>query len=238
MSTNSPAVSKRPSMSRRLRPLSMTCVRPSARGFPGRGGRSRKPSLESGIELLQLLLGAFLDVVEHGISVAVDSDGERTEVLDAELPKALGHELLPGDLLDLLDLSGLERRRASDDGEVDHAVAAHRLDRFVGQSALATDGADAVVPAQRLGEAHHARARGSPDRERLVAARAELADTGSRMQEEGAREVHRWRHAVVEDADLRPVAEADHVPVDEHGVAGAQLADLLFRRRKGQADVG
>src|ERR671936_2509360 len=159
MSTNCPAVSKRPSMSRRLRPLSMTWVRPSARGFPGRGGRSRKPSLESGIELLQLLLGAFLDVVEHGISVAVDSDGERTEVLDAELPEALGHELLPGDLLDLLDLGRLERRRPADDREVDHPEPLHRLDRLVRETVLAADRAHAVLRAERLGEAHHAPAR-------------------------------------------------------------------------------
>src|SRR5919106_2046112 len=109
MSTNSPAVSKRPSMSRRLRPLSITCVRPRLRGFGSRFGTPRKPSLKPCIELLQLLLGALLDVVEHRVAVRVDADDQRPEVLDAELPEALGHELLPGDLLDLLDLGRLER---------------------------------------------------------------------------------------------------------------------------------
>src|ERR671936_666337 len=161
MSTNCPAVSKRPSMSRRLRPLSMTWVRPSARGFPGRGGRSRKPSLESGIELLQLLLGAFLDVVEHGISVAVDSDGERTKVLDAKLPEALGHELLPGDLLDLLDLGRLERGRSTDDREVDHSEA--------------------------LGEADHAGARRRADADLLVSSGSELSYARCGVKQEGAR---------------------------------------------------
>src|SRR3989442_9987430 len=104
MSTNWPAVSKRPSMSRRFIPLSITCVRPSVRGFPGRAGRFRKPSLKPGIELLQFLLCPLLHVVEERVAVAVNPDGERPEVLDAELPEALGHELLPGDLLDLLDL--------------------------------------------------------------------------------------------------------------------------------------
>ena len=37
------------------------------------------------------------------------------------------------------------------------------------------------------------------------------------------REVERRRDALVEDPDLRPVADADDVAVDEHGVAGAQL---------------
>src|ERR1043166_902681 len=101
MSTNSPPTSNMPSISRRFRPLSMTCVRPSARGLPGRSGRSRKPSLKPGIELLQLGLGAGLDVVVERVAVCVDPDGERTEVLDAELPEALGHQLLPRDLLDL-----------------------------------------------------------------------------------------------------------------------------------------
>src|ERR671935_57816 len=109
MSTYCPAVSKRPSISRRFKPLSMTCVRPSVRGLPGRAGRSRKPS-KPGIELLQSLLRPLLHIVEERVAVRVDPDGQRAEILDAEPPKTLGHQLLPGDLLDLLDLRGLERR--------------------------------------------------------------------------------------------------------------------------------
>src|SRR4029450_12314353 len=120
MSTNWPAVSNMPSMSRRFRPLSMTWVRPSERGLPGRCGRSRNPSLKAGIELLQLLLSGGLHVVVERVAVRVDADGERSEVLDAELPEALGHQLLPGNLLDLLDLRGLEGGSAADDREVDH----------------------------------------------------------------------------------------------------------------------
>src|SRR6266540_5839423 len=100
MSTYRPAVSKRPSISRRLSPLSITCVRPSVRGLPGRGGRSRNPS-KLGIELLQLLAGGLLNVVVERVAVRVDPNCERAEVPHAELPEALGHELLPGDLLDL-----------------------------------------------------------------------------------------------------------------------------------------
>src|ERR1700757_1721677 len=112
MSTNWPAVSNIPSMSRRLSPLSITCVSPSGRGLPGRCGRSRKPSLKPCIELLQLLRRRCLDVVVERVAVRVDADRERAEVLDAELPEALGHELLPHDLFDLLDLRRLERRGA------------------------------------------------------------------------------------------------------------------------------
>src|SRR6476661_3727760 len=108
MSTNSPPTSNIPSMSRRLRPLSITWVRPTSRGLPGRSGRSRKPSLKPGIELLQLLLGPRLHVVVERVAVRVDADGERAEVLDTELPEALGHQLLPHDVLDLLDLRRLE----------------------------------------------------------------------------------------------------------------------------------
>src|SRR5438876_3146558 len=138
MSTYCPAVSNMPSISRRLRPLSMTCVRPSVRGLPGRGGRSRNPS-KLGIELLQLLVGCGLDVVVERVAVRVDADGERAEVLDAELPQALRHQLLPRDLLDLLDLRGFERSRAADDREVDHSVLAHRVDRLVWEAALAAN---------------------------------------------------------------------------------------------------
>src|SRR2546427_9178685 len=150
MSTYRPAVSNMPSISRRLRPLSMTCVRPSVRGLPGRGGRSRNPS-KLGIELLQLLVGGGLNVVVEGVAVRVDAHRERAEVLDAELPEALGHQLLPGDLLDLLDLRRFERSRAADDREIDHPVLAHRLDRLVGEAALAADRAHAVLRAERLG---------------------------------------------------------------------------------------
>src|SRR5580765_6618951 len=155
MSTNRPAVSKRPSTSRMLRPLSMTCVRPSVRGLPGRSGRSRKPSLKLGKDFLQSFLRCGLHVVVEGVAVRVDAYGQRTEVLDAELPKALGHQLLPGDLLDLLDLRRLERGRAADDREVDHPVLSHGLDRIVGEAALAADRAHAVLRAKWFGEANH-----------------------------------------------------------------------------------
>src|ERR671933_1385881 len=176
MSTNCPAVSNSPSMSRRFSPLSITCVRPCLRGLPGRCGRSRKPSLKAGIDLLQSLLRALLHVVEDRVAVGVDADGERAEVLDAELPEALGHELLPRDLFDLLDLRGLERRRAADDREVDHPVAPHRLDRLVGEAALAADRAHAVVAAERLREPHHPRGGGRADADGLIAAVVALPD--------------------------------------------------------------
>src|SRR5581483_9225845 len=229
MSTYSPAVSNNPSISRRLRPLSITCVSPRVRGLPSRRGTSRDPSnspLETCIELLQLLLGAVLDVVVERAAVGVDADDERAEVPDTELPQALGHELLPGDLLDLLDLGRLERGRPADDGEVDHAETPHRLDRLVREAALAADGPDAVALAEALREADHARARRRADADLLVAARAELAHVGRRVQQESSGQVHRRLHALVEDADLRAVADADDVALHHHLVAGAQLQDL------------
>ena len=50
-----------------------------------------------------------------------------------------------GDLLDLLDLRRLERGSAADDREVDHPELVHRLDRLVGEAALAADRAHAVL---------------------------------------------------------------------------------------------
>src|SRR6187431_2112014 len=184
MSTNSPAVSNIPSMSRRLRPLSMTWVRPTSRGFPGRAGTPRNPSLNAGIQLLELRLGAVLDVAVERAAVRVDADGERAEVLDAELPEALGHELLPGDLLDLLDLGRLERRGAADDREVDHPQPLHGLDRLVGEAALAADRADAVLRSERLGEPHHPRRGRRPDAELLVLAGPELAHVRRGVEQE------------------------------------------------------
>src|SRR5438876_4713110 len=126
----------------------MTCVRPSVRGLPGRGGRSRNPS-KLGIELLQFFLGCVLDVAVEGVAVRVDADGQRTEVAYAELPQTLGHQVFPFDLLDLLDLRRLERRRATDDREIDHPVLAHRLDRLVRDATLAGNRAHAVALAER-----------------------------------------------------------------------------------------
>src|SRR4029453_4182696 len=103
----SPLVSRTSSHARGPSPLSITCVSPARRGS------------KSSKELLQLLLCARLHVVVERVAVRIDPDGERPEVLDAELPEALGHQLLPGDLLDLLDLRRLERGGAADDREVD-----------------------------------------------------------------------------------------------------------------------
>src|ERR1700758_1871764 len=121
MSMCSPATSRMSSHARGPSPLSRTCVRPPSRAMP---------MSKTGIELLQLLRRGCLDVVVERVAVRVDADGERPEILDAELPQAFGHELLPRDLLDLLDLRRLERRRAADDGEVDHPELVHRLDRL------------------------------------------------------------------------------------------------------------
>src|SRR4029078_174911 len=110
-------------------PLSGTCVTPPSRV---------KPRSKAGIELLQLLLGGGLDVVVERVAVRIDPDGERSEGLDPDLPEALGHQLLPGNLLDLLDLRRLERRGAADDREIDHPVLAHRLHRLVGGAPLCT----------------------------------------------------------------------------------------------------
>src|SRR5919204_351348 len=225
MSTYWPAVSKRPSISRRLRPLSMTWVRPSVRGFPGRGGKSRKP-LKAGIQFLQLLARGLLHVVVERVAVRVDSDRERPEVLDAEAPEALRHQLLPGDLLDLLDLRRLECGGAADDGEIHHPVAAHRLDRLVREAALAADRADSVIPAEWLGEANHPRARGGADTDRVIAAVLALAHARSGVEQECTAQVHRRLHALVEDPDLGAVAGADDMALHDDLVAGSELADL------------
>src|SRR5712691_5321228 len=227
MSTYAPAVSNIPSISRRLSPLSITCVSPDVRGFGARGGRSRNPS-KAGIELLQLLFRCFLHVVVERVAVRVDADSQRAEVLDAELPEALRHQLFPGDLPDLLDLRGLERSGATDDREVDHPVLAHRLDRLVWEAALAADRAHAVLRAERLREANHPRARRRADADLLVLAFADLPHARRGVEQERAAEVHRRFDALVEDPDLRPVAEADDVALHDHLVAGAELQDLLL----------
>src|SRR5438105_15653652 len=108
----------------------MTCVRPSW-------------GLQSSKELLQLLLRRGLDVVVERVAVRVDPDRDRPEALDPELPQALGHELLPGDLLDLLDLGHLVRRGPTNDRQVDHPGRSHRLERLVPEAVSAEDGAAA-----------------------------------------------------------------------------------------------
>src|SRR5687767_14317490 len=112
---SSPETSSTSSHPRGPRPLPITCVSPLW------GSKSSK-------DLLELQPGRILDVTVERVAVRVDPDRERPEVLDPELPEALGHQLLPGDLLDLLDLGRLQRSRAADDREVDHPEPLHRLD--------------------------------------------------------------------------------------------------------------
>src|SRR3954467_268195 len=200
MSMSSPATSSTSSQPRGPSPLSSTCVRPPSRF---------SPMSKAGIELLQLLLGAGLDVVVERVAVRVDAHGERAEVLDPELPEALRHELLPGDLFDLLDLRRLEGCSAADDREVDHAEPLHRLDRLIGETALAADPANAVLRAERLGEPDQSRARRRADADLLVAPFGDLADVRRGVEEERAGQIHRRLDALVEDPDLRPVADAD-----------------------------
>src|SRR5947207_329185 len=218
----SPATSRTSSHARGPRPLSRTCVSPWC-------------GSKSSIDLLQLLLGAFLDVVEHRVAVTVDADDERAEVLHSEPPEALGHQLFPGDLFDLLDLRRLQRRRAADDREIDHPVLAHRLDRLVGQAALAADRAHAVLRTEALREADHARRRRRADADLLVLAGTDLAHARRGVQQKRAVQIHRRLDTLVEDANVRAVTDPDDVAVDDNLVAGAQLPDLLLRRREREA---
>src|SRR6266550_7422696 len=188
MSMKSPDVPSTSSHARGPRPLSITCVSP-----PGRGAR---PSSKPLIELLELGLRALLHVVEEGVAVRVDAHGERAEVLYPELPEALGHELLPRDLFDLLDLRRLECGRPADDREIDHAQPLHRLDRLVGKAALAADRADSVLRAESFREAHHARGGRRADADLLVLAGPELAHAGRGVQQKRAVEIHRRRDAL------------------------------------------
>src|SRR6476646_8519562 len=220
MSMYSPLVSKTSSHARGPRPLSITCVRPPSR-FTSKNS-------EPGIELLQLVVGRRLDVVVERVAVGVDADSERAEVLHPELPEALAHQLFPGYLLDLLDLGRLERRGAADDREVDHPQLAHRLDRLVGKAALAANRADAVLRAERLREANHPGRGGGADAHLLVTTGCQLADAGRGVQEKRASEIHRRLDPLVEDANLRPVADADDVALDGDLVAGAELEDLAL----------
>ena len=188
MSMYSPAVS-RPSISRSVSPLSMTCVMPVVARLGAAGGHVEEPvgAVRAWHRDPPIASCRLLDVVVERRPVGVDPDRQRPEVPDAEPPEALGHEVLPLDLLDLLDLRRLERGGAADDREVHHPEPAHRLDRLVWQTALAADRPDAVVPSERLSEAHHARARSRTDAHLLVASVGEFADVRRRVEEQGAR---------------------------------------------------
>src|SRR5579862_3184511 len=107
MSMWSPLISSTSSHPRGPRPLSSTWVRPRCSRTP-----RVSPSSKPGIELLELGARPRLDVAVEGVAVSVDPHGQRPEILDAELPEALRHQVFPLDVLDLLDLGRLERSGA------------------------------------------------------------------------------------------------------------------------------
>jgi hypothetical protein len=176
--------------------------------------------------------------VEERVAVRIDADPKRTEILHAKLPEALGHELLPGDFLDFLDLRRLERRSSADDREVDHPVFPHRLDRLVRKASLAGDRAHAVVAAEPFGEADHPGARRRADGDLLVAAGAQLAHPGRRVQQKRSAQVHRRLETLVEDPDVRAVSDPDDVAVGRDEVARLELSDVALRGRECQAMLG
>src|SRR5207244_12672628 len=90
--------------------------------------------------------------------------------------------------------------------------------------------AHAVLRAERLGESHYAGARRRADADLLVLALGELPHARRGVEQERAAQVHRRLDALVEDADLRAVADADDVALHDHLVAGTELEDLLFVR--------
>ena len=91
--------------------------------------------------------------------------------------------------------------------------------------------ADSVLRAERLGEANHARARRRADADLLVLALAfgiggDLAHVRRGVEQERTAEVHRRLDLLIENPDLRPVSDADDVPLDGHLVARLELQDL------------
>jgi hypothetical protein len=108
-----------------------------------------------------------------------------------------------------------------------HATSSISSICVVGEAALSADRADAIPAPERLGEAHHACARRRADADLLVAALAHFAHVRRRVQEERAVQVHGRLLALVEDADLRAVADADDVALHGDLVARSELEDLL-----------
>jgi hypothetical protein len=164
--------------------------------------------------------------------VGVDADGEGPEVLDPEFPEALGHQIFPGDLFDLLDLGCFEGRGAADDRQVHHPELLHRGDRLVGEATFAADCPHAVPTAERFGEADHPCRGCRADADLLVASSAlhvlgDLAHVRCGVEQEGAFQVHRRLDLLVEDADLGAVADPDDLALHGHLVACLQLQDLV-----------
>jgi hypothetical protein len=58
------------------------------------------------------------------------------------------------------------------------------------------------------------------------------------VEQERAAEIHRRLDALVEDADLRAVADTDDAALDDDLVAGAQLQDLVRIRDRERDLVG
>src|SRR6266498_4066254 len=106
MSMYSPALSITPVTSVSVGPLSITCVQPRSRGLAGRAGSPRnssmdRPGLQPGVDgLVEPAAGLDLDVLVKALAVGVHTDDQRPEVAHPESPQALGHEILPLDLLD------------------------------------------------------------------------------------------------------------------------------------------
>ena len=167
--------------------------------------------------------------------MCVDSDGQRAEAFEAELPDAFGHQIFPVDLFDLLDLQGLHGGGSAGHREITSAILLHQFGASRRKAAFPKDGANTIVAQQAFGETIHPHARRRADGERLVSAGADFADVGRSAEQGGAAPVHGWRNFLVEDADEVCVPDAENDAVEEDGVADAKLADVGFRQRRFEA---
>src|ERR1700746_3216817 len=149
MSTKAPAVSNKPSISRRFSPLSMTCVSPVLRGLWGRSGTPRNPSSKPGTvptipnrsnsdPLFVPREQALVDLAQKLLDL-IRARGLRVGEIPASLGRvgrepgevALRHAELAqpgraGKLRELLDATGGIQRSADRLGEARHGVGIER----------------------------------------------------------------------------------------------------------------
>lgn len=166
--------------------------------------------------------------------VSVDSHYQRPEVLDAKLPEAFGHEVLPPDVFDLFDLHGLECCRAADDGQVGAAQFFHGLDARFEQSAFAYNCSDLVALKQAGYKAIHARAGCCSNGKLFVSSIRQFLDPRCCVQAHRASEVHGRVDAFIEDADLRSIADPKDRAADEYGILELESAYAGLVERRSQ----
>lgn len=158
-------------------------------------------------------------------AMGVDGYGKRSEIFDPKTPNAFGHEVLPVDAFNRLNLGCFQSCSTSYDGKVACAKLLHRPYAIFQEPAFANNSPYSITFEKTRSETIHSRTCGCTDADGKIAVSL-LLDVRRGVQANGPLKVYRRFNTLVENPDLCRVPNPIHSSGDGDAIPDLESSDF------------